>query len=58
MSVTGRSTDAAANPCRGVCSTATGDYVCRGCGRTVDEIRDWNTLTRDQKIEINARVKK
>ena len=33
------------NPCIGICSaTQWGDAICRGCGRTATEIRDWNTL--------------
>ena len=48
--------DAACNPCVGVCSTTTGDAVCRGCGRTVDEIRDWNSYTRPGKLLVKSRL--
>ncbi len=45
-------------PCIGVCSaTALGDAICRGCGRTFDEVRLWNTFTDAQKIAINQRLK-
>ena len=27
-------------PCVGLCST-TFDAICRGCGRSADEVRDW-----------------
>ena len=36
-------------PCRGICSHCVGDDICRGCGRTVAEVRDWNTYTHDQR---------
>lgn len=36
-------------PCRGLCSHNVGDYVCRGCGRTVEEVRDWNSYTPEQR---------
>lgn len=29
------------SPCVGVCSTALGDSVCRGCQRSDTEITDW-----------------
>ena len=44
------------HPCIGVCSTTTGDKVCRGCKRTVAEIRDWATLKPEHKREIMRRV--
>ncbi|CAM5778837.1 DUF3717 domain-containing protein [Ottowia pentelensis] len=31
-------------PCIAVCSTAQGDAVCKGCGRTEAEVRDWPAL--------------
>ena len=45
------------SPCVGVCSaTALGDAVCRGCGRTFQEVIEWNTYGDQQKIEINRRL--
>jgi len=45
------------SPCVGICSaTALGDEVCIGCGRTFDEVRLWNTLTKDERIAINRRL--
>lgn len=45
-------------PCVGVCSASNlGDKVCRGCGRTQEEIDNWNTYTPEQKIEINQRAR-
>jgi predicted Fe-S protein YdhL (DUF1289 family) len=38
------------NPCTGVCSTTYGvDEQCAGCGRTLEEIRDWNSYSDIQK---------
>ena len=32
-------------PCIGICSaTQWGDPICKGCGRTSTEIRDWGSL--------------
>lgn len=45
-------------PCRGVCSTTNvGDSICRGCGRTAEEVINWNSYTRDQKVAVNRRLK-
>ena len=42
------------NPCTGVCSTTYGvDKQCAGCGRTLEEIRDWNSYSDLQKKLIN-----
>ena len=43
-------------PCIGICSTAIGDDICIGCGRTFAEVNDWNTLDDSQKIAINERL--
>jgi len=43
-------------PCIGVCSTGLGDDVCRGCGRTLDEIRDWSRMSDADRDEIMRRV--
>lgn len=33
------------SPCIGVCSTGLGDDVCRGCERTLGEIREWGGMS-------------
>jgi hypothetical protein len=39
-----RTTGLADSPCIGTCSvTQWGTVVCKGCGRTAEEIRDWNS---------------
>jgi predicted Fe-S protein YdhL (DUF1289 family) len=44
-------------PCIGICSaTALGDAICVGCGRTFDEVIQWNTLSDEKKVEINTRL--
>ena len=45
-------------PCIGVCSTSLGDDVCRGCGRTLEEIRDWAAMTDEGREEVMARLSK
>ena len=37
------------SPCRGFCTTALGDDVCRSCGRTFEEVCGWNQFTKEQK---------
>lgn len=45
-------------PCRGICTaTSLGDAVCKGCGRTQQEVQEWNGYTKEQKIEINQRLR-
>lgn len=47
------------SPCVGICSaTSLGDAVCIGCGRTFQEVIDWNGYTDEQKIAINQRLQK
>lgn len=46
-----------ASPCVGRCSHCVGDLICRGCGRTLEEVRDWNSYTSEQKIKIKERLK-
>lgn len=43
-------------PCIGVCSTALGDDVCRGCKRFSHEVIDWNSYSDEQKQIIDHRL--
>ena len=45
------------SPCVGVCSTSMApfDEVCKGCGRTVEEIRDWEKYDEFDKKIINVK---
>jgi predicted Fe-S protein YdhL (DUF1289 family) len=42
------------SPCTGYCRTENG--VCQGCGRTIDEIMVWQSLSDEEKEEIIERV--
>ncbi len=43
-------------PCIAVCSTAQGDAVCKGCGRTEGEVRDWPALSPWAKRTVWRRI--
>jgi len=36
-------------PCIAICSTSQGDEVCKGCGRTFDEVQRWTEMTPGEK---------
>lgn len=42
------------SPCIQVCKVEHG--VCTGCSRTLEEIRDWSTMTDDQRIKVKERI--
>lgn len=44
------------SPCIGICSTTLGDFVCRGCKRTRDEIDKWNAMTDEERDVVWARL--
>ena len=44
-------------PCVGICTaTALGDPVCRGCGRTQEEVIAWIGMSDKEKDAINRRL--
>ena len=43
-------------PCVAICSTSQGDAVCKGCGRTFDEVRDWPRLSPVAKRAVWCRI--
>lgn len=43
-------------PCIGVCSVSQGDDMCRGCGRTLDEIRDWGKYDDNRRDTLMAQL--
>ncbi|MYD43759.1 MAG: DUF1289 domain-containing protein [Gammaproteobacteria bacterium] len=43
-------------PCVGICSTSHGDYVCRGCKRFFNEVRDWQSFEPDQRELVLNRL--
>ncbi|WOF81911.1 DUF1289 domain-containing protein (plasmid) [Pseudomonas sp. FeN3W] len=40
------------SPCVGRCSHNVGDEICRGCGRSIPEVRDWNQYSSERKIAV------
>ena len=43
-------------PCIAICSTSQGDDVCKGCGRTFDEVQDWTAMTAAEKRATWRRI--
>lgn len=45
------------SPCVGRCSHNVGDIICIGCGRSIEEVRDWNQYDLEKKIEVKKIAK-
>ena len=43
-------------PCIAICSTAQGDAVCKGCGRSFDEVQHWQVLSPTDKRAVWRRI--
>jgi predicted Fe-S protein YdhL (DUF1289 family) len=43
-------------PCIAICSTAQGDPVCKGCGRTESEVQSWPSLGPVEKRVVWRRI--
>ncbi|TSE33418.1 DUF3717 domain-containing protein [Tepidimonas charontis] len=43
-------------PCIAICSTNQGDPVCKGCGRTHDEVTRWPAMTPGEKRAVWRRI--
>jgi uncharacterized protein len=43
-------------PCIAICSTSQGDEVCKGCGRTFEEVQRWPELSPVAKRETWRRI--
>lgn len=43
-------------PCIAICSTAQGDAICKGCGRTELEVQDWQTMGAVAKRMVWRRI--
>jgi predicted Fe-S protein YdhL (DUF1289 family) len=43
-------------PCIAICSTAQGDAVCKGCGRTEGEVQHWPVLSPAEKRIVWRRI--
>lgn len=44
------------SPCIAICSTAQGDPICKGCGRSFDEVRDWPSFDPFTKRAVWRRI--
>lgn len=43
-------------PCIAICSTSQGDAVCKGCGRTFDEVQRWPEFSPAEKRSVWRRI--
>ena len=43
-------------PCIAICSTSQGDEVCKGCGRSFDEVQHWTAMTPAEKRSVWRRI--
>jgi uncharacterized protein len=43
-------------PCIAICSTAQGDPICKGCGRTEDEVQHWTVMSPGEKRQVWRRI--
>ena len=43
-------------PCIAICSTSQGDDLCKGCGRTFDEVQHWPVMTPAEKRQTWRRI--
>lgn len=43
-------------PCIAICSTSQGDAVCKGCGRTFEEVQHWTVMTPAEKRSSWRRI--
>ena len=43
-------------PCIAICSTSQGDAVCKGCGRTFDEVQHWTAYSPADKRSVWRRI--
>ncbi|MEO8546070.1 MAG: DUF3717 domain-containing protein [Betaproteobacteria bacterium] len=43
-------------PCIAICSTSQGDAICKGCGRSFEEVQHWTDMRPAQKRETWRRI--
>ena len=43
-------------PCIAICSTSQGDPLCKGCGRTFEEVQLWTEMTPGEKRDVWHRI--
>ena len=44
------------SPCIALCSTALGDDLCRGCGRTFQEVANWVAMSEREREIVWQRL--
>lgn len=44
------------SPCRNLCALDAARARCTGCGRTIDEIVHWRSMTDGQRAAVMARL--
>nr|WP_082733381.1 DUF1289 domain-containing protein [Sphingobium sp. CCH11-B1] len=44
-------------PCRNLCALDAGRRTCTGCGRTMEEIVHWRSMTDAQRAVVMTRVR-
>ena len=44
------------SPCKQICVIHRAAGICVGCHRTADEVRNWASLTRDERVSILAKL--
>ena len=44
------------SPCIAICSTSQGDAVCKGCGRSFQEVQQWTQYTPAEKRAVWRRI--
>lgn len=43
-------------PCIAICSTSQGDAMCKGCGRSFEEVQHWTDYSPGQKRAVWRRI--
>ena len=43
-------------PCIAICSTSQGDEICKGCGRSFDEVQHWTVMSPSEKRVVWRRI--
>jgi hypothetical protein len=43
-------------PCIAICSTSQGDALCKGCGRSFEEVQHWPALSPAEKRQVWRRI--
>ncbi|HMQ22946.1 MAG TPA: DUF1289 domain-containing protein [Planctomycetota bacterium] len=51
-------TEGVRSPCVGTCALEAGTELCRGCGRTTDEIARWSMATSIERAEVQLRLRR